>query len=41
VVIGESEAEQGLVLLKNLLGGGAEQRLSPLAVLAQLAGSAG
>ncbi len=41
VVIGESEAEQGLVLLKNLLGGGAEQRLSPSAVLAQLAGSAG
>ncbi|MCP9885544.1 histidine--tRNA ligase [Synechococcus sp. ATX 2A4] len=41
VVIGESEAEQGVVLLKDLLGGGAEQRLSPTAALAQLAGSAG
>lgn len=41
VVIGESEAEQGVVLLKDLLGGGAEQRLSPPDVLAQLAGSAG
>lgn len=40
VVIGESEAEQGVVLLKDLLGGGAEQRLSPSAVLAQLAASA-
>lgn len=40
VVIGESEAEQGVVLLKDLLGGGAEQRLSPPAVLAHLTGSA-